>query len=73
MPTATASTTADDKHCLRCHGFCPSGTLPTRLCLDCEAYDSPEELEKRAFALALAARSPYWFRVVFNNSLVRCI
>ncbi len=57
-----------NKHCKKCHGFCPSGLLDDELCLDCRAENSPEAVEKRRFALALAARSPYWLRVVVHNS-----
>jgi hypothetical protein len=62
--------TAGNKHCKRCKGFCPSGLLADNLCSDCGRYDSPEEVAKREFVLALAARSAYWYRIVWNNSLL---
>lgn len=62
--------TLENKHCRRCRGFCPSGTLDNKLCLDCLKLQSPEEEQRRKFALALAARSPYWHSVVWNASLV---
>lgn len=55
---------AAEKYCRRCHGFCPSSVLDNGLCSDCERYDSPEEQSKRAFARALASRSPLWRRIV---------
>jgi hypothetical protein len=66
MPQAEG---AMKKYCRSCHGFCPSGVLDNELCLDCDADRSPEAEAKRAFALALAARSPFWRAVVRNNSL----
>ena len=61
---------ARNKHCKRCKGFCPSGTLANDLCSDCDRYDSPEETARLAFAIALAARSPFWFRIVWTESLL---
>lgn len=58
------------KHCSRCRGLCPSGTLDSGRCLDCEAVESPESEARRSFALALASRSRFWQRVVWNNSLL---
>ena len=49
-----------EKHCRRCHGFCPSGVLDNGLCSDCERYQSPEEEAKRAFARELASRGRLW-------------
>ena len=55
------------KHCRACHGFCPSGVLDNGLCLDCDANRSPEQEDRRTFARALAALSPFWRSIVLNN------
>lgn len=68
--SSTMKQSEDMHYCRRCRGFCPSGTLDGRLCLDCRKIESPDEVRKREFALALAARSSSWFRIVWTESLL---